>query len=336
MTEESEAPVRSVLVVANPAAGTTSERLTADVLALCADRAAQVRLHPTTGRGDATSAVRAACAGTDGHPRPDLVVAVGGDGTVHEVVDGLTDADADATGTGTGTRPALVIVPAGTGNSGYKMLWAESPWQTALAAVFDGPGHGARLRRLDLAHLTETGAKVFLGACSGVIADALRVARHVPQTGRDRYTTAFAESADAFVPYPGRVTVDGTVLHEGPTVLANVGGGRFRGGRYQVLPHSELDDGLLDVCVIGSPVDPHEVPELTRRAAHLGLPGVHYGRGRRIVVERLDGVPLCFEYDGNLQPADLTRLTFDVLPGALPVWGADTAVLATTAPGELR
>jgi len=327
MTEESEAPVRSVLVVANPAAGTTSERLTADVLTLCAAHAAHVRLHATAGRGDATSAVRAACAGTDGHPRPDLVVAVGGDGTVHEVVDGLTG----TAGTDSGARPALAIVPAGTGNSGYKMLWADRPWKTALRAVLDRSGPGARLRRLDLAHLAETGAKVFLGACSGVIADALRVARHVPQTGRDRYSTAFAEAADAFAPYPGRVTVDGTVLHEGPTVLANVGGGRFRGGRYQVLPHSELDDGLLDVCAIGSPVDPHEVPELTRRAAHLGLPGVHYGRGRRIVVERLDGVPLCFEYDGNLQPPELRRLTFDVLPGALPVWGADTAVLAVTA-----
>ncbi|MEW2115642.1 diacylglycerol kinase family protein [Streptomyces sp. NPDC005474] len=324
MTEESQALVRSVLVVANPAAGTTSDRLTADILAECANRGADVRLYRTTGRGDATAAVSAARSETVGHRVPDLVVAVGGDGTVHEVVAGLV-------AQGPAARPALAIVPAGTGNSGYKMLWQDRPWRTALAAVLDGPGHGARLRRIDLAHLTETGAKVFLGACSGVIADALRVARSVPQSGRDRYTTAFADAAAAFTPYPGRVTVDGTPLYEGPTVLANVGGGRFRGGRYQVLPHSELDDGLLDVCVIGSPVSPAEVPELTRRAAHLGLPGVHYGRGRRIVVERLDGVPLCFEHDGNLQPPDLARLTFEVLPGALPVWGADTAVLAAPA-----
>ncbi|GKQ35341.1 diacylglycerol kinase family protein [Streptomyces sp. A012304] len=324
MTEESDARVRSVLVVANPAAGTTSEGLLAEVLGLCAAGADEVRLHRTTGPGSATSAARAARSGADGRPAPDLVVAVGGDGTVHEVVDGLAPA-------GPAARPALAVVPAGTGNSGYKMLWADRPWQTALRAVLDGPGHGARLRGLDLARLAETGAKVFLGACSGVIADALRVARSVAQSGRDRYSTAFAEAADAFVPYPGRVTVDGVVLHEGPTVLANVGGGRFRGGRYQVLPHSELDDGLLDVCVIGSPVAPHEVPELTRRAAHLGLPGVAYGRGRRVVVERLDGAPLCHEHDGNLQPPLLHRLTFEVLPGALPVWAADTAVLAASA-----
>ncbi|MHC5907927.1 diacylglycerol/lipid kinase family protein, partial [Streptomyces sp. S6] len=297
--EEPEAPVRRVLVVVNPAAGSTSESLTAEILALCGAYAPEVRLHRTAARGDATSAVRDASEGMEG-PRPDLIVAVGGDGTVHEVVDGL--------GTTPGA-PALFIVPAGTGNSGYKMLWADRPWQTALRAVLAGPGSGARLYRLDLARLAETGAKVFLGACSGVIADALRVARHVPQTGRDRYTTAFQEAADTFTPYPGRVSVDGTVLHEGPTVLANVGGGRFRGGRYQVLPHSELDDGLLDVCAIGSPVAPHEVPELTRRAAHLGLPGVRYGRGRQIVVERLDGTPLCFEHDGNLQPPGPDRLT---------------------------
>ncbi|ALO99014.1 diacylglycerol/lipid kinase family protein [Streptomyces olivaceoviridis] len=327
MTEESEALVRSVLVVANPTAGTTSDRLTADVLALCAARAAEVRIHRTTGPGDAAAAVTAARWGTDGHAAPDMVVAVGGDGTVHEVVDGLT-------APGPAARPALAIVPAGTGNSGYKMLWSERPWQEALSAVLDGPGHGTRLCGLDLAHLAETGAKVFLGSCSGVIADALRVARSVPLSGRDRYTRAFADAADAFTPYPGRVTVDGALLYEGPTVLANVGGGRFRGGRYQVLPHSKLDDGLLDVCVIGSPVSPREVPELTRHAAHLGLPGVHYGRGRRIVVERLDGAPLCFEHDGNLQPPGLARLTFDVLPGALPVWAAGTAVLADASARE--
>ncbi len=330
MTEQAVPAPRRALIVANPTAGTTSARLVDEVFAFCSARLADVRVHRTTRRGDATAAVRAACGGRTRGPAPDLVMAVGGDGTVHEVVDGLTGADgADGT-RDRESAAALFIVPAGTGNSGYKMFWGERPWQEALAEVAAGARGGARRYGLDLALLEETGAKVFLGACTGVIADALRVARSIPLSGRERYTRAFAESAAAFTPYPGRVTVDGTVLHEGPAVLANVGGGRHRGGRYLVLPRSELDDGLLDVCVIGGEVEPARVPELTRRAEHLGLPGVRYGRGRRVVVERLDGEPLCFEHDGDLQPAGLGRITLQVLPGALPVWGDRAGRLTDT------
>jgi diacylglycerol kinase (ATP) len=67
-------------------------------------------------------------------------------------------------------------------------------------------------------------------------------------------------------------------------------------------------------------VPPADVPALTEHAGHLGLPGVAYGRGRRVVVERTDGAPLCFEHDGELQPPDLRRITLDVRPGVLPCW----------------
>ncbi|MFF0111788.1 diacylglycerol/lipid kinase family protein [Streptomyces prasinus] len=312
MTTFTAPPSRHAVVIANPTAGTMDDVLLDGVLALFAEAGKEVTLRRTRRVGDAAAAARAACERRD--PAADLIVAVGGDGTVHEVIDGMTRARPDRPGPG----PALAIVPAGTGNSGYLMLWGERPWRESLRDVLAGD---AARRRLDLAWVAETGAKVFLGACSGVIADALRVARSVPLSGRARYARAFAETAAAFTPYPGRVTVDGSVLHEGGTVLANVGGGRYRGGQYQVLPRSEYDDGLLDVCVVDASVTPSLVPELTRNGGHLGSPGVFYGRGRRVVVERLDGVPLCFEHDGELQPPTLRRITLEVLPAVLTVWG---------------
>lgn len=320
---------RQAVVIANPTAGTMDEGLLDDVLALSAEAGTEVTLRRTRRVGDAVAAARAACERRD--PAVDLVVAVGGDGTVHEVIDGLTGARPDRPGAG----PALAIVPAGTGNSGYLMLWGERPWRESLREVLAGSAGDAARHRLDLARVNETGARVFLGACSGVIADALRVARTVPLSGRARYARAFAETAAAFAAYPGRVTVDGTVLHEGGTVLANVGGGRFRGGQYQVLPRSEYDDGLLDVCVVDASVTPSLVPELTRYGRHLGSPGVFYGRGRRIVVERLDGVPLCFEHDGELQPPTLRRITLEVLPAALTVWGGRDATGLSAGPAPV-
>ncbi|MFD0430826.1 acylglycerol kinase family protein [Streptomyces zhihengii] len=137
---------------------------------LCAGGLEHVDVHLTTAPGDATVAVRRALEGTDA---PDLVVVIGGDGTVREVVQALASVPG---------RAALAVVPGGTGNSGYKMLWGERPWTESLKAVLtdSGASGGVRLRRLDLARLAETGQCVYLGACSGVIADALIRARDIP------------------------------------------------------------------------------------------------------------------------------------------------------------
>ncbi|MGW1955811.1 diacylglycerol/lipid kinase family protein [Streptomyces sp. NPDC001920] len=311
-------PPRGALIVANPTAGTFQDARLTELTELCRERLAAVELRLTGDRGEATEVVRDALYGSGGSPAVDLVVAVGGDGTVREVVEGLT-------GAGRAPSAALFVAPFGTGNSGYRALWGRRPWQEALSAVLTGGEDRAMRRRLDLARLAQTGALVLLGACSGLVAQALATARTLPLTGHARYRRAYRETARSFVPYPGRVSVDGTVLHEGGTVLANVGGGRHRGGQYLLLPRSELDDGLLDVCVIGDEVAPANVPELTRDGAHLGHPGVHYGRGRRVTVERLDGRPLVFEHDGELQPERWDRMTLEVLPHALPAWSAPEA-----------
>lgn len=304
-------PTRA-LVLANPASGSHSPELVGQVRELC-DTCLEGRteLHLTSAPGDATVAVRRALERSA--QAPDLVVAVGGDGTVREVVQAL----APAAG-----RAALAVVPGGTGNSGYRMLWGDRPWTESLKAVLTDSGTGgtARLRHLDLARLAETRQLVYLGACSGVIADALLTARNIPLTGRERYARAFADTAAGYAPYPGRVTVDGRVVHEGPTVLANVGGGRYRGGQYLVLPDSLPDDGLLDVCVISGDVAAADVPRLTLTAAHLDHPSTVYARGRVVTVERTDGVRLPLEHDGEYQHGIGTSATFEVRPGALAVW----------------
>ncbi|MFD4528592.1 diacylglycerol/lipid kinase family protein [Streptomyces sp. NPDC058470] len=303
-------PLRA-LVLANPASGSHSPQLVGDVAELCASYLEGTEVHLTTAPGDATVAVRRALERPS--RAPGLIVVIGGDGTVREAIQGMA---------GAAGRAALAVVPGGTGNSGYKMLWGERPWTESLKAILtdSGVGGSARLRRLDLARLTETRQHVYLGACSGVIADALITARDIPLTGRERYARAFADTAAGYVPYPGRVTVDGRVVHEGPTVLANVGGGRYRGGRFLVLPDSLLDDGLLDVCVIGDGVPATQVPGLTLNADHMRHPATVYARGRTITVERTDGHRLPLEHDGEYQHGIGSSATFEVLPAALAVW----------------
>ncbi|ABW15117.1 diacylglycerol kinase catalytic region [Parafrankia sp. EAN1pec] len=309
MTGSSADDSRHCLVIANPQAGGLTSDLVADVGQRCARHGA-VQVQRTYSRGDATRIAQAAAA-LPPRQRFRVVVAVGGDGTVLEVVRGLLAGGASATG------PALFVVPAGTGNSNYRSHWGTWPWQQALDYALADPDRSAR--PLDLARVRELDEPVVLGAGAGLTAEVLRSAGEVQLAGRARLQAGLERAAASFTPYAGRVTVDGRVVHEGDTVFANVGGGRHRAWQYLVLPASVLDDGQLDVCVVGVGVDPVDVPALLLDGKHVGRPGVVYERGRSVVVERTDGLPLVFEHDGELLRHDRSRLTVDVLPRALPV-----------------
>jgi diacylglycerol kinase (ATP) len=210
----------------------------------------------------------------------------------------------------------MFIVPAGTGNSSYRAYWDDLPWPEALDKVLADPR--AQVRMLDLATIVERDELVVLGAGAGLTADVLNAAPSELR-GRDRLRAGLERAAAGFTPYPGRVTVDDTVVHEGPTTFVNVGGGRYRAWQYLILPHSLLDDGLLDVCAVGAEVRPAAVPELLRDGRHLSEPGVVYRQGQRVVLERTDSLPLCLEHDGELVADAGPRVTLAVLPAALPV-----------------
>jgi diacylglycerol kinase (ATP) len=83
-----------------------------------------------------------------------------------------------------------------------------------------------------------------------------------------------------------------------------------------------LDDGLLDVCVIATPRTDAERDKLIPHVldgSHVGLPGVYYAQGARVVLERLDGQPLGFEHDGDVWRPDGSSVTIEVRPGAVRV-----------------
>ncbi|GIF15668.1 diacylglycerol/lipid kinase family protein [Actinoplanes teichomyceticus] len=304
----------SVVIIANPRAGTTSPAVVADIARRCARRIPDVRSFWTAGRGDGVRLARAVAA-ADGASV--LVIAAGGDGTVREVVEGLVQ------GTPPGAAPpVLAVVPVGTGNSNYLAQWGEVPWTDALEALLEPAADGpvrAEIRWLDLYRLAETSELILLGACSGLVAEALGVAAGIELTGRARYREALTRAAARHRPYAGRVEVDGDVVHEGPTILANVGGGRYRGGIARLLPFSVLDDGYLDVCVIDATVPAEQVPELITDGGHIGRPGVVYARGKRVTISSTDHTPVPFEHDGELVRGDHRRFTVEVLAAALPV-----------------
>jgi diacylglycerol kinase (ATP) len=302
------------VVVANPAAACVDAALVAEVVRRlgASDPGPAPEVRWTTATGDAQRH-----AGALG-PDVGLVVAVGGDGTAREVAAGLHRRQPTPGPHGPG--PVLLVLPAGSGNSTARNLWGERTWTAVLDEVAT-PGR-VRVRRIDLLRLVEWDLVAVLGASSGFLAQVLVDARTVTGlSGLDRYLAAAAEVLADMPDHPTRVVVDGRVVHDGPTSLAAVGGGRFRAGAFQFLPAAELDDGLLHVCVIdavrGSDLD--EIAAAVPSGAHVTHPRVHVLHGRRVVIERTDGAALVAECDGDVHGDPGGRLTVEVLPGALAV-----------------
>lgn len=305
------------VIIANPAASAYTDSLVAELISRC-ERHADVTLYQTAGPDHATKLAESTSDGAT------ILLSVGGDGTAREVVHGLVDS---------GRPSPMFIVPAGGSNSCYRSFWGEVAWPDALDQALAKPA--ARTRRLDLARLRENDKLVLAGASAGFPPQAVHNAEALTElTGRARYEKALVDLAAVYEPFPGRIIVDGNIVHSGRTMLANIGGSRYRGGQFEVLPHSVIDDGLLDICVIAGHHDPAEMLTLARTGIHVTRPGVHYARGRTITVERTDGVPLWFEHDGEVLLDRSASFTLMVVPQAVPMLVGDAADLGRR-PGML-
>ncbi|MDP8942508.1 MAG: diacylglycerol kinase [Actinomycetota bacterium] len=327
------------LLVVNSVAGGVSDAIVHEVADRCQARLDAVSTMHTTHADAGVALLAEAMLAADRRGAPiDLVIAVGGDGTVREIAEGLArGVDRWPSGGASGGAPRLFIVPAGSGNSAYHALWGERPWRDALEAILCAGDY--RVRNIDLLRLVESDRAALLGVNTGLIAriaalieqkkaeerssagaQAPAAAQEADEVGEQRYWAALGEALQDLEPFLARVTVDGETVHEGPATLVTVGGvRRFGRGSFELLPRSVLDDALLDVCAVGELTSQGiaELAALVPAGEHLGRPGVAYAQGRRVTVERTDGERLLIEHDGD--PRDAEQIvTLDVVPGAVP------------------
>lgn len=293
-----------ILAIVNSAAGGDPEFLLDQLIEGSADRVI-IDVFRTSGPGDAE---RLASSLTDSMLYL-MIVAIGGDGTVREIVSGLRQANILK-------QPVLLVAPAGTGNSNYRAFWEDAPWEEVVRSIF---ADNIAIRSIDLAYIEELQRVVVLGAGVGVIADGLVTARNLQGSGRDLYLQAAFETLQNFQPVPVRVSVDGIIISDSNIINISIGGGRYRAGNFQPLPRSFLDDHALDVSVLEECDRPLEAAALALSGDFTEHDAVKYGRGRRVVIERLDGEFLRLEHDGDVMPIERSAYTVDLLPAALTV-----------------
>ncbi|MEY2442628.1 MAG: hypothetical protein QOJ46_2054 [bacterium] len=318
-------PRERALIVVNPAAGGASEDFAERVAAACGRHLRHVSTVRTScGPGAIEATAAAIAAGRASGSPVDVVVSVGGDGTAREVAEGIARAGGRWPGAiGGAPSPALLLVPAGRGNSTYRGIWGDAPWQDVLDAALSGDG--VRVRELDLLRLVDEDRASLLGVNVGLLARIVRLAAEQPATGTalERYATVLGDVLEEFEPFQGRVTVDGANVVDGTITQVTVGGlRRWAGGTLEILPRSVLDDGMLDVCVLGRLGDQGfaEIVPLLAAGAHLDHPGLAYAQGRRVVIERDDGRPLELERDGDAARMCDSSVTLEMLGATVPTF----------------
>jgi diacylglycerol kinase (ATP) len=237
------------------------------------------------------------------------IVVVGGDGSVHEVANGLV---------GLSRQPDVAIVPRGTGWDFSRTFVIPRKIDEAVRVALEGD-----VREIDLGRASyrawdgSDATAVFANVASAGMSGA--IAKRANETtkalgGKASYLLAIFAVFSGWQASEIEVSVDGE-QRRGLMFDVVVANGRFFGGGLEICPDAAPDDGLVDVLTIGDVTKRDLVLTVPKmyRGRHLPHPKAELLRGATVTVT--SDTPLPIQLDGE-QPGT-TPVTFEVVPRAL-------------------
>ena len=245
----------------------------------------------------------------------ELVVALGGDGTINEAVNGLFRGpealNEDA---------VLGFLPLGTGNDLAKTLGVPEEFPMAVQALNKGGD-----RRVDVGKVTAPGpegppkARYFLNIADfgsgGAIAE--RVNRTTKVLGpRLSFLWGIVSTMISYKNPAITFTIDGDREQEAIINEFIIANGRYFGGGLKPAPDAQMDDGLFDIVTLGDIGFIESLLNLPRlkRGTHLTHPKTGFRRGKKVTARANKSVLV--EADGEV--VGYLPATFEILPQALP------------------
>jgi len=259
----------------------------------------------TEGPGHAVELAKSAAASG-----PEMVVSVGGDGTMNEVVNGIHDA-------GGLWQVALGVVGTGTGGDYLRSVGIPHRCDEACRRLLTA---GKRKVDLGVIEYVENGrrqARLFVNfAGVGFAGEVVRrTTRQFKSLGRTpSYLLAVLATFASHRNVPTRLTLDGQVS-EGKVATLILSHGKYGGGGMKVAPNADPSDGFFDVLVIGDVSRPDLLVSFPRvyRGTHLTHPKLEHCQAREVAVK--SEIPMAIQIDGDLLPGEAVK--FSVLPKAL-------------------
>jgi YegS/Rv2252/BmrU family lipid kinase len=304
-------------IIVNPASGRGNGARAIPIVERVFGRAGvKYKLVETTAPGQAQQLARDAIG--QGY---DVIVAVGGDGTAHEVVNGLVQLAQERGDWATGAAVGPVgLVPLGTGNDfAWRLGIPENDPEAACRLLL-----ADRRRTVDLGQLSdERGVtEVFHNHMGGGFeaATAIESQKIRRLHGLLLYLTAVFRVLPKFSKAAPVTVRFNDITETRPILLASAANGGRTGGGFKIAPQASLDDGQLDLVLADSP----NVAIILWLLPHflLGTHGtqkkyVALHRTPHVIIEAPAGLPV--HLDGEIFRADARRIEVKVLPKRLQV-----------------
>ena len=291
------------MLIYNPVAGQydLSDEL-AEVVEFLSDYGWQVSLRETRGSGDATTFAREAVA--TGH---DIVAAVGGDGTLGEVANGLAF-----------SRVRMGLLPVGTGNVWARMLdmpiWSPMEPTALLEAariLVEGQDHAIDLGKAQNRYFVLWSGIGFDADVAKAIEPHREIRRNL---GNILYYVGILTMGLGLRGTRATVIIDGKAIRQ-RIVMVLVTNAQFYGGSVRLAPQAQLDDGMLDVYVFkgDNMLDALSHILMVILGKQFANPNLEIYQAREVSIRA--SKPLAVQFDGD--PAGYSPVTIKVAPRAL-------------------
>lgn len=298
-----------VSFIANPTAGRGRTR--ALVEAYAGALSGESELLWTQGPGHAAELARSAATGSR------VVCAVGGDGTVSEVVNGLMP-----------NPVPMVVVPTGSGNDFASLVNCPRNPQELKRVIEDGAG--VRFDVIDCGgRYCANSIGIGFEALVTYHSLSIRYLRGLPL-----YLLAVFKALRTPESIRYRIDVDGREVAAGDYLLVSVGNGPRAGGGFYLNPAARPDDGVIDVCAARRMSRKRllSILPLAIRGGHVSKRGIELYRGATVSVS--SGTPFPIHIDGEYLGRRETPLNLRIIPRVLPVLSLREGKVVSTRPLE--
>lgn len=235
----------------------------------------------------------------------DVMVAVGGDGTVNEVAAGAIK-----------SKNVMGVIPTGNGNDFVRALGKLKSLHEYIHRVISG-----KVKSIDIGSIS-IGGKDFVfvnGIGAGFDAEVARETLNINRLrGISRYLYAVIKTLSKYKSSLMKIEIDGRAVEQ-KTFLVAIGNGISAGGGFLLTPHALLDDGLLDICAV-SDVSVARVLRLIPKVIkgmHEKYPEVSMNKAKHIRIQ--SETPVSIHRDGEVSLEKVNDIDVHIIPQGLKI-----------------
>lgn len=291
--------MRRILFIVNPAAGSgKAKNILPLIHKICEENEIEYSLKVSKRKNEITQVVQKELSKlkyTD-------LVAVGGDGTIIEAINGALDFDIN-----------FGLIPMGTGNDLARSLNIPEEPEKAMERIFQG--------QIESVDLGEVNGTIFVNSAGvGIDGDIIHTTGKVKNflSGSAAYLLSTVKSIITFKPFQVEMIMDGVKLSRDAYLIA-IGNGKYFGGGMKITPDAELSSGEFQVCLV------RKLPRLrflkvfpsVYKGKHKNAPEVEMFLCKHISIQSSDR-KLHVSADGNL--VCKTPVTIEISKHKLKVW----------------